>query len=194
MKEAPSWTSPDMKTQTGQSLPRLPVLCLPELCPSCQHPIFEMSAINTPKSPWLQALFSHLPESWECSRCPPAGREAGGLLSPRLGIVVCDNRQVTGVVALSSRTRCFQGLEGVARICEAFAPLVVFVRFALLAECYSEFMLAGNVLLLRRGDRRRCGGGRGRVGLPSVSALVRQRQVDLCKFKATLIYTQGLLF
>lgn len=34
-----------------------------------------------------------------------------------------------------------------ARICEAFAPLVVFVRFALLAECYSEFMLAGNVLL-----------------------------------------------
>lgn len=34
-----------------------------------------------------------------------------------------------------------------ARICEALAPLVVFVRFALLAECYSEFMLAGNVLL-----------------------------------------------
>lgn len=89
VKEAPSWTGSDMKTQTSQSLPGLP-----ELCPSCQHLIFEMSAINTPKSPWLQALFSHLPESWECSRCPPAGREAGGLLSPRLGIVACDNRQV----------------------------------------------------------------------------------------------------
>lgn len=50
-------------------------------------------------------------------------------------------------MALSSHTKCFQGLEGVARICEAFAPLVIFVRFALLAECYSEFMLAGNVLL-----------------------------------------------
>lgn len=66
MKEAPSWTSPDMKTQTGLL-------------------IFEVSAINTPKSPWLQALFSHLPESWECSRCPPAGEGGWGIAVTKVG-------------------------------------------------------------------------------------------------------------
>lgn len=40
-----------------------------------------------------------------------------------------------GTVALSSHTKCFQGLEGVARICEAFAPLVIFVRFVIPNSC-----------------------------------------------------------